>query len=54
MIREFYSVFPKRIASGQIKHREDVYPGLEHAGQAILDVQKGNNKAKAVILLSDA
>jgi len=50
---EFYDVIPKKIANGEIKHREHVYHGLQEAGHAILDVQKGNNKAKAVILLAD-
>lgn len=54
LIEEFNRVFPEKIASGEIKHREHVYPGLEQAGQAILDVQKGDNKAKAVIVISDA
>lgn len=49
---EFYSVFPQKLASGEIKYSEQRYEGLEQAGQAILDVQKGNNKAKAVIAVS--
>ncbi|KAF8506256.1 NAD-P-binding protein [Gautieria morchelliformis] len=54
LIQEFYKVFPQKVASGEIKHREHVYSGLEQAGQAILDVQKGDNKAKAVIVVSNA
>lgn len=53
LLDEFYEVVPAKIANGEIKHREHVYRGLEEAGQAILDVQKGNNKAKAVIILAD-
>ncbi|KAF8530097.1 NAD-P-binding protein [Hysterangium stoloniferum] len=49
----FYSEFPPKIAKGEIKQREHVYRGLEQAGQAILDVQKGDNTAKAVIILAD-
>ncbi|KAF8530096.1 NAD-P-binding protein [Hysterangium stoloniferum] len=49
----FYSEFPPKIAKGEIKQREHVYRGLEQAGQAILDVQKGDNTAKAVVLLAD-
>jgi hypothetical protein len=36
------------IAKGEIKYREHKYT-LKEAGQAILDVQKGDNQAKAVI-----
>jgi len=53
LLGEFYEVFPEKIASGEIKHREHVYRGLEEAGQAIFDVQKGNNTAKAVVVLAD-
>jgi hypothetical protein len=49
----FYSEFPAKIAKGDIKQREHVYRGLEQAGQAILDVQKGDNTAKAVVILAD-
>jgi len=53
LLGEFYELFPKKIASGEIKHREHVYRGLEEAGKAIFDVQKGNNTAKAVVVLAD-
>jgi NADPH-dependent curcumin reductase CurA len=53
LIEEFYGVFPKKVASGEISHREHLYHGLEQGGQAILDVQRGDNKAKAVIVVSN-
>jgi NADPH-dependent curcumin reductase CurA len=40
---------PAAIARGDIKYREHRY-SLKDAGQAILDVQKGDNTAKAVIV----
>jgi len=49
----FFAEIPPKVASGAIKHREDVYNGLENVGEAILAVQKGTNKAKAVIHVAD-
>ena len=49
----FYTEIPRKVASGGIKHREDIYNGLESVGEAILAVQKGTNKAKAVIHVAD-
>ncbi|KAF8965858.1 hypothetical protein BDZ97DRAFT_2074402 [Flammula alnicola] len=50
---DFYATIPPKVASGEIKHREDVYNGLEKVGDVILAVQKGTNKAKAVIHVAD-
>ncbi|TFK22716.1 alcohol dehydrogenase [Coprinopsis marcescibilis] len=47
--KEFYNTVPQLVASGQLKYREHVYEGLESAGEALLAVQMGTNKAKAVI-----
>jgi len=47
--REFYEVMPKAISEGRIKWREEVWDGLEKMGEAILAVQKGENKAKVVV-----
>ena len=47
--REFYEVMPKAISEGKIKWREEVWDGLEKMGEAILAVQKGENKAKVVV-----
>jgi len=46
----FYAIVPKNIVNGEMKHCEQVYHGLKEAEHATLDVQKGNNKAKAVIV----
>ncbi|KAL0569942.1 hypothetical protein V5O48_012017 [Marasmius crinis-equi] len=50
---EFYNLVPKKLASGEWKHREDITRGLENAGQAILDVQKGTNFGKKVVIVAD-
>jgi NADPH-dependent curcumin reductase CurA len=42
------------IASGEMKYREHVYDGLEHAGQAILNVLKGDNLGRPVIIMPNA
>ena len=52
-INDFYSEYPKKVASGQIKHREQIYKGFEGAEQAILDIQKGENESKPVVVLSE-
>ena len=51
--KEFYEVLPPLVASGEIKYREEITPGLENVGNVILSVQKGLNKAKAVIHVAD-
>ncbi|KAJ8087197.1 hypothetical protein PM082_006027 [Marasmius tenuissimus] len=50
---DFYKVVPQKIASGELKHREDITKGLENVGQALVDVQRGNNFGKKVILVAD-
>ncbi|KAF5315367.1 hypothetical protein D9619_007112 [Psilocybe cf. subviscida] len=45
----FYEVVPALIAEGKIKHREHIWDGLDKVGDAMAAVQKGTNKAKAVI-----
>jgi len=47
----FYEEVPRLVAEGALQHREHVYTGLESVGQALLDVQKGHNRAKAVVTL---
>ncbi|KAI9065187.1 NAD-P-binding protein [Trametes sanguinea] len=49
----FYSTWPKRVASGEIKYKEDRVRGLENAGQAIVDVQSGRNFGKSVVIVAD-
>ncbi|KAF9479962.1 NAD(P)-binding protein [Pholiota conissans] len=51
--KEFFATIPPLVASGEIKHREDIYEGLEWVGDVLLAVQKGTNKAKAVIHVAD-
>lgn len=51
---EFNKVIPSKVASGEIKYREDIYHGLERVGEVILAVQKGKNKAKAVVHVADS
>jgi len=52
-LAEFYQTIPPLVASGRIKHREQIYKGLEQVGEVILAVQKGTNKAKAVVHVAD-
>jgi NADPH-dependent curcumin reductase CurA len=51
---EFYQVVPKAVRDGQIKHREHMYRGLEHTGQALIDVLTGKNDGKSVIIVADS
>ncbi|KAJ4494988.1 alcohol dehydrogenase [Lentinula edodes] len=50
---EFYQLIPKKLASGEFKYTEDITRGLEKGGEAILEVQKGVNTAKKIILVAD-
>ncbi|KAJ3782948.1 hypothetical protein GGU11DRAFT_150286 [Lentinula aff. detonsa] len=50
---EFYKVIPKKLASGEFKYTEDITRGLESGGEAILEVQKGLNTAKKIIVVAD-
>ncbi len=52
-LEEFYKTMPDLIARGELKYREDVTRGLEFAGEAILAVQLGKNKAKSVVVVAD-
>lgn len=49
---QFFAEIPKRIASGEFKHKEDFTYGLENAGQAIYDVQVGKNQGKSVVVVA--
>jgi len=51
---DFYRELPKKVVSGEIKVWEDLTRGLDKAGHAIVDVQKGNNKGKSVVIVADA
>jgi NADPH-dependent curcumin reductase CurA len=50
--KEFYEIVPKKLVSGEIKYQEDIVEGLEHAGQALLDVKLGKNLGKKCILVA--
>ncbi|EIM82750.1 alcohol dehydrogenase [Stereum hirsutum FP-91666 SS1] len=50
---EFYRVMIPLIKEGLIQYREDVSEGLETAEQGLLDVLKGRNIAKRVIIVAD-
>jgi NADPH-dependent curcumin reductase CurA len=50
---EFYATVPAKLASGEFKYTEEVTKGLENVGDVILAVQKGTNKAKAVISVAE-
>ncbi|KAG6887241.1 hypothetical protein C0992_013193 [Termitomyces sp. T32_za158] len=51
--KEFYATIPEKLKSGKIKHKEEVTEGLDKVGEVILRVQKGENKAKAVVKVAD-
>lgn len=51
-LQEFYAKVPKWIANGEIKIKEDVTKGLEHAPEAIVGIFQGKNFGKAVIQIA--
>jgi len=51
---EFYATIPDKLAKGEIKYIEEVSHGLDKVGDVILAVQKGTNKAKAIIHVADS
>ncbi|KAJ6631871.1 alcohol dehydrogenase [Mycena sp. CBHHK59/15] len=50
---EFYATVPAKLASGELKYSEEVTHGLDKVGDVIFAVQKGTNKAKAVIVVAE-
>ncbi|KAF8182623.1 hypothetical protein BJ912DRAFT_977885 [Pholiota molesta] len=52
--KNFQATIPPLVASGKIKYSEHVWNGLDKVGEVILAVQKGENKAKAVVHVADA
>ncbi|THH07343.1 hypothetical protein EW146_g9348 [Bondarzewia mesenterica] len=50
---QFFEEAPRWVREGKVKILEDVVRGLEQAGQAVLDVQKGRNKGKKVVLVAE-
>ncbi len=51
--KDFYSKVPKWIASGELKIKEDVTKGLEHAVESLVGIFHGKNFGKAVIQIAD-
>ena len=52
-LEEFYRTFPARVARGEFKYREFPVRGLENSAQALLDVLKGQNFGKSVVVVAD-
>lgn len=53
LLQEFYENVPSLIATGNLKYKEEITRGLEKVGDVILNVQKGMNKGKAVVLVAE-
>ncbi|KAJ7676980.1 hypothetical protein DFH06DRAFT_1428958 [Mycena polygramma] len=52
-LAEFYATIPSQLASGKLKYSEEITKGLDKVGDVILAVQKGENKAKAVVVVAE-
>ncbi|KAJ7093537.1 alcohol dehydrogenase [Mycena epipterygia] len=50
---EFYATIPRALAAGEIQYREEVTEGLDTVGNAILRVQEGKNRGKAVVVVAE-
>ncbi|KAL1696907.1 hypothetical protein GGG16DRAFT_42590 [Schizophyllum commune] len=50
---EFLAEIPPQLASGELQHMEDLTYGLDKVGDAILAVQKGENRGKAVVVVAE-
>ena len=50
---QFYSEMTAKVVSGEIKHRQQVYDSLANSGEAVVEVLKGLNSAKAVVHVAD-
>ena len=48
---EFYEVMPRLVKEGKLKYSEHITYGLENAEKALLEVLKGENMGKAVLIL---
>ncbi|KAF7304376.1 NAD(P)-binding protein [Mycena chlorophos] len=51
--KAFWDEIPPKLASGEIKFREEVTKGLDKAGDVILAVQKGTNTGKAIVVVAE-
>ncbi|KAJ7710445.1 hypothetical protein B0H17DRAFT_1027083 [Mycena rosella] len=50
---EFFAEVPRALVSGILKYLEDVSYGLDSVGDALLAVQTGANKGKAVVVVAE-
>ncbi|KAH8923998.1 alcohol dehydrogenase [Atractiella rhizophila] len=50
-LQDFYATFPAKVLSGEIKHRQTTYHGLDKGPQALDDVLRGRNEGKVVVVL---
>ncbi|TFK65471.1 alcohol dehydrogenase [Pluteus cervinus] len=48
-VEEFYRVVPEQIAKGKIRHREQVFEGLQNVEEVLRRVLKGETQGKAVV-----
>ena len=49
----FFAEITPLVAQGKIKVRVQRYEGIEQAGQALADVQRGDNNGKALVVISE-
>ncbi|KAF9026631.1 alcohol dehydrogenase [Hymenopellis radicata] len=49
---EFNNSIPQKLASGEIKYRQEITHGLEGAGLAIRNIQLGDNVGKSVVVVA--
>ncbi|KAL1705408.1 hypothetical protein EV121DRAFT_203705 [Schizophyllum commune] len=52
-LEEFLAEIPPQLACGELQHMEDLTYGLDKVGDAILAVQKGENRGKAVVVVAE-
>jgi NADPH-dependent curcumin reductase CurA len=50
---DFQDFVIPHLASGELKYSEEVHRGLDKVGDTFLALQKGQNKAKVVIMVAD-
>ena len=51
--QEFRSVLADKIGNGELKFLEHIYRGLDKAGHAFADVQRGNNLGKSLVIVAE-
>ena len=50
---QFFAEIPKRVVSGEIRHREHVYDGLANGCEAMVAILNGSNNGKVVVHVAD-